>query len=48
MPKDIFDVRLKNVAEEGELLAFNLAAVAEALDTIQDLNDQNVGGEAVE
>ena len=48
MPNDMFEARLKNFAEEGELLAFNLAAVAEALDTVQELNEQNVGGETVE
>jgi len=48
MPDDLFQTRSKNLASEGELLSFNLAAVAEALDTIQDLNDQNVGGEVVE
>ena len=28
------------------MAAFNLAITAEALDTIQELNDQNVGGES--
>jgi len=48
MPSDIFEARLRNFAEEGDLTAFNLAAVGEALDTIQELNKQNVGGETVE
>ena len=48
MSQDMFQTRLKNLAQEGDPLAFNLAAVAEALDTIADLNDQNVGGEVVE
>jgi len=48
MGGDMFESRLKNLQGEGELTAFNLAAVAEALDTIQELNDQNVGGETVE
>jgi fructose-1,6-bisphosphatase/inositol monophosphatase family enzyme len=48
MADDIFEARLKNFAPEGEFLAFNLAAVAEALDTIAELNEQNVGGETVE
>ena len=29
---------------ENELTAFNLATVAEGLDIIKELNDQNVGG----
>lgn len=45
---DLFEARLGNFAAEGELTAFNLAAVSEALDTITELNDQNVGGETVE
>jgi fructose-1,6-bisphosphatase/inositol monophosphatase family enzyme len=48
MSDDLFAARLENFAAEGELLAFNLAAVAEALDTIAELNEQNVGGETVE
>jgi fructose-1,6-bisphosphatase/inositol monophosphatase family enzyme len=48
MGDDLFKARLKNFAQEGELAAFNLAATAEALDTIRELNDQNVGGETVE
>ena len=48
MPNDVFETRMANLAQEGTLLALNLAAVAEALDTIQELNDQNVGGEVVE
>jgi len=45
---DLFEQRLSNFADEGELCAFNLAAVAEALDVIAELNEQNVGGETVE
>ena len=48
MANDLFEERLENFAHEGELPAFNLAAVAEALDTIQELREQNVGGEVVE
>ena len=45
---DAFKTRAGNFAGEGELTAFNLAAVAEALDTITELREQNVGGETVE
>ncbi len=45
---DLFEQRMSNFASEGELCAFNLAAVAEALDVIAELNEQNVGGETVE
>ncbi len=44
----LFNSRLENFQAEGELLAFNLALVAEALDTVAALNEQNVGGETVE
>lgn len=44
----LFKRRKKYFAGEGELTAFNLACVAEALDTIAELNEQNVGGETVE
>lgn len=45
---DVFMRRLAAFSDEGELLAFNLAAVAEALDTVAQLRDQNVGAETVE
>ncbi len=48
MPQDRFEPRLRAFAGEGELTAFNLAVVAEGLDIIKELNDQNVGGEIVE
>ena len=48
MPEDRFEERLAVFAGEGELTAFNLAVVAEGLDIIKELNDQNVGGETVE
>jgi len=48
MPDDLFAKRVQNFRTEGELTAFNLAVVAEGLDTIAELNDQNVGGETVQ
>ena len=45
---DVFRRRLERFADEGELTAFNLAAVAEALDTVAALSEQNVGAETVE
>ena len=48
MGDSLFEKRLRNFAAEDPCSAFNLAAVAEALDTIATLNDQNVGGEVVE
>ena len=48
MSSELFKKREENFAGEGELTAFNLACVAEALDTIAELNEQNVGGETVE
>ena len=46
--EDLFLRRQGNFQEYGELTAFNLALVAEALDTIQRLREENVGGETVE
>ena len=46
--QDVFEQRLESFSGEGELTAFNLAVVAEALDIIAELNEQNVGGETVE
>lgn len=48
MNQDIFKKRMANFKTEGELTAFNLTLVAEALDTIDELNEKNVGGEIVE
>jgi len=48
MTDDVFQKRVKAFEEEGERTAFNLAVVAEALDIIKSLADQNVGGETVE
>jgi len=48
MAKDLFKARLANLRSAGELSAFNLACVAEALDTIKRLADENTGGETVE
>jgi len=45
---ELFEKRLKIWYSNGELSAFNLACVAEALDTVKMLHDQNVGGEEVE
>lgn len=44
----LFGKRRSNFKEKGELVAFALAAVAEALDTIADLKEQNIGGQTVE
>ncbi|MCK4283914.1 MAG: hypothetical protein KAX44_06325 [Candidatus Brocadiae bacterium] len=46
--EELFNRRLKAFADEGKLVAFNLAAVAEALDTVDQLSEQNVGTETVE
>jgi fructose-1,6-bisphosphatase/inositol monophosphatase family enzyme len=48
MVHDLFTKRFKNWQSEGELTAFNLACVAEALDTVKTMRDQNVGWEEVE
>ena len=45
---DLFARRIERFADEGDLTAFNLAAVAEALDTVAALSEQNIGGETVE
>jgi len=45
---ELFARRCENWNSEGELTAFNLACVAEALDTVKSLSDQNVGWEVVE
>jgi len=44
----LFKRRWDNFKEKGEPGAFALAAVAEALDTIAELKEQNIGGETVE
>ncbi len=44
----LFEERLEKFADEGELSAFDLACVAESLDKIKELSDENVGGETVE
>jgi len=44
----VFQDRLEGFAEEGEPSAFNLACVAEGLDKIKELADENAGGETVE
>ena len=48
MAVDTFKRWLAAFADEGKLMSFNLAVVAEGLDIIKELNDQNVGGETVE
>lgn len=48
MKDQMFEKRMENWKSEGELTAFNLACVAEALDTIKRLSDQNIGWETVE
>lgn len=48
MQDEMFEKRLENWKSEGELTAFNLACVAEALDTVKALSDQNIGWEVVE
>jgi len=48
MRDKIFAKRLKNFESEGELTAFNLACVAEALDTVSELAEKNIGAEIVE
>ncbi|MBN1349236.1 hypothetical protein JXJ21_07495 [candidate division KSB1 bacterium] len=48
MKANLFEQRTKAWATEGELAAFNLACVAEALDTVKALSDKNIGWEEVE
>ena len=48
MSEELFMKRCENWKAEGELMAFNLACVAEALDTVKNLSDQNIGWEVVE
>ena len=48
MAIDTFKQWLTLFGSEDELTAFNLAAVAEGLDIIKELNDKNIGGETVE
>lgn len=44
---DLFESRVRNFPGD-DLMSFNLAALAEALDTIMELHDQNVGSEVVQ
>ncbi len=46
--KDVFKKRMNAFADKGDLTAFNLSVVAEALDTVKDLSDKNIGWETVE
>jgi len=48
MSDGLFEGRRGNWVEEGELSAFNLACVAEAMDTVKELSDKNIGWEEVE
>ncbi len=48
MQNEMFARRLKNWKSEGDLTAFNLACVAEAMDTVENLSNQNIGWETVE
>jgi len=48
MSDDLFAKRREMWKEEGDLSAFNLACVAEGLDTVQSLKEQNIGWEKVE
>ena len=48
MTDELFVKRLNNFADKGDLTAFNLSAVAEALDTVKNLSDNNIGWEQVE
>ena len=48
MGDELFSVRRKKWSSDGELMSFNLACVAEGLDTVQSLSDQNIGWEEVE
>ncbi len=48
MNDKLFTTRMRNWSAEGELTSFNLACVAEALDTVKELSDQNTGWEVVE
>lgn len=48
MKDEVFKKRLRNFSDKGELAAFNLSLVAEALDIVNDLSDKNIGWEQVE
>ena len=48
MKHNLFRQRCENWKTHGQLTAFNLACVAEALDTVKALKDQNIGWETVE
>ncbi len=48
MQDEMFNKRFENWKPEGQMTAFNLACVAEALDTVKSLSDQNIGWEVVE
>ncbi len=48
MNDKLFAKRMENWKSEGDLTAFNLACVAEAMDTVRELSDRNIGWEVDE
>jgi len=46
--QNLFEIRRNNWNSNGELSAFNLACVAEALDSVQLMSQKNIGWEEVE
>jgi len=48
MQDEMFARRLENWKSEGDLTAFNLACVAEGMNTVNRLSEQNIGWEVVE
>ncbi len=48
MNDELFNKRMEAWRSEGDLTSFNLACVAEAMDTVKALSDQNTGWEVVE
>lgn len=48
MNDTLFAKRRANWKAAGDFTAFNLACVAEAMDTVKELSDQNIGWEVVE
>jgi fructose-1,6-bisphosphatase/inositol monophosphatase family enzyme len=45
---ELFEKRLKNFKSQGQLSAFNIACVAEAMDTVRMCNENKTGWETVE
>ena len=48
MNDNLFMKRREKWKAEGELTAFNLACVAEAMDTVKYLSDENIGWKVIE